>query len=90
MRVLALPSCITTACAATQAHVVATGAPGFWMGLWHGLIFPLAWFVSLFASNISVYAVPNNGGWYNFGFFLGIVFFGVGAKRGHRVVVQRR
>ena len=89
MRVLALPSCITTACAATQSHVVAAGAPGFWMGLWHGLIFPLAWIVSLFASNIAVYAVPNNGGWYNFGFFLGIVVFGVGAKRGHARVVRR-
>jgi hypothetical protein len=90
MRVLALPSCITTACAATQAHTVAAGAPGFWLGLWHGLIFPLAWIVSLFASNIAVYAVPNNGGWYNFGFFLGIVFFGVGAKRGHSRVVRGR
>ena len=87
MRAFALPACLTTACAATQqAHTVAVDAPGFWLGLWHGLIFPLAWIVSLFASNISVYAVPNNGGWYNFGFFLGIVVFGVGAKRGHTVV----
>lgn len=91
MRVLALPACITTACAATQqAHTVAAGAPGFWFGLWHGLIFPLAWIVSLFASNIAVYAVPNNGGWYNFGFFLGIVVFGVGAKRSHSVATRRR
>ena len=44
----------------------------------------------MFAPNIAIYAVPNNGGWYDFGFFLGIVVFGVGAKGGHRVVVQRR
>jgi hypothetical protein len=77
-----LPACLHTACAASQqAGAVAHGAPGFLAGLWHGLIFPRAFRVSLFASNIAVYAVPNNGGWYDFGFFLGIVVFGVGAKR---------
>ena len=88
---LALPACIKTACAASQvAAAHAAGAPGFWMGLWHGIIFPLAWIASLFTDKIGVYAVPNSGGWYDFGFFLGIVVFGVGAKGGHRVVVQRR
>lgn len=88
---IALPACLKTACAATQAAgAVAASAPGFWLGLWHGFIFPLAWIVSLFASNVAVYAVPNDGGWYDFGFFLGIVVFGVGARGGHRVVVQRR
>ena len=90
----ALPSCLLApltlgACAATQASgTVAASAPGFWLGLWHGFIFPVAWFVSLFAHNISVYAVPNDGGWYNFGYFLGIVVFGVGAK-GHTVTRDR-
>ena len=89
---LALPSCLlTTGCAATQASgAVAASAPGFWLGLWHGFIFPLAWIVSLFAPSIAIYAVPNNGGWYDFGYFLGIVVFGVGARRGSRVVVRRR
>jgi hypothetical protein len=88
---IALPACLKTACAATQAAgAVSAAAPGFWYGLWHGFIFPLAWIVSLFAPNIAVYAVPNNGGWYDFGFFLGIVVFGIGARGGHRVVVQRR
>ena len=91
MSALHLPSCLATACAATQpAGAVAAAAPGFWLGLWHGLIFPLAWIVSLFAPNIAIYAVPNNGGWYDFGYFLGIVVFGVGARRGSRVVVMRR
>lgn len=87
---MSLASCIHNACVATQAaHTVAAGAPGFWAGLWHGLIFPLAWVVSLFTNSVAVYAVPNNGGWYNFGYFLGIVVFGVGAKRGHTAVVRR-
>jgi hypothetical protein len=77
-----IPACLKTACAASQASgAVAHSAPGFFAGLWHGLIFPLAFLVSLFAPNIAIYAVPNNGGWYDFGFFLGICVFGVGARR---------
>ena len=88
---MSIADCFRTACVATQAAgAVAPAAPGFWAGLWHGLIFPLAWLISLFAPNIAIYAVPNNGGWYDFGYFLGIVVFGVGAKRGHTVVVRRR
>jgi hypothetical protein len=87
---MSLASCLHNACVAVQdAHTVAANAPGFWQGLWHGLIFPLAWVVSLFTNTVAVYAVPNDGGWYNFGYFLGIVVFGVGAKRTHTVVVRR-
>ncbi len=86
----ALPACLRNACVATQdAHAVVAGAPGFWAGLWHGLIFPLAWIVSLFTDQVAVYAVPNNGGWYNFGYFLGIVVFGVGARKTHTVYRER-
>jgi len=45
---------------------------GFWYGLWHGMILPFAWFVSLFDSDVAVYAVYNNGGWYDFGFVMGV------------------
>jgi len=62
--------------------------PGFWWGLWHGFIFPWAWIGSLFRSDIAVYAVPNRGGWYDFGFFLGITVLGggsfFGSKKGRR------
>ena len=37
--------------------------------------------LSLFMPDVAVYAVPNNGGWYDFGYFLGIVVFGVGARK---------
>jgi hypothetical protein len=78
------------ACAATQAPTaVAPGSPGFWLGLWHGFIFPVAWVISLFTDRVAVYAVPNNGGWYNFGFFLGVVVFGVGARKSHVVTRDR-
>ena len=45
---------------------------GFWGGIWHGLIAPVAWLGSLFSDDIAVWAVNNNGGWYTFGFVLGI------------------
>ena len=87
---LLVPSLALTACAATQASdAVAPQAPGFLLGLWHGFIFPVAWVVSLFSSQVAVYAVPNNGGWYDFGYFLGIVIFGVGARKTHVVYRDR-
>jgi hypothetical protein len=78
----ALLAVALTGCAATQQPAaVAPEAPGFLLGLWHGFIFPVAWIVSLFTDKVAVYAVPNNGGWYDFGYFLGIVVFGVGARK---------
>ena len=77
------------ACATQSAAAVAPAAPGFLLGLWHGFIFPVAWLVSLFVPEVAVYAVPNNGGWYDFGYFLGIVVFGVGARK-TRIVYRDR
>ena len=90
-RVLVLaPLVLLAACAAQQSgDTVAPQAPGFWLGLWHGFIFPIAWIVSLFADKVAVYAVPNNGGWYDFGYFVGIVFIGVGARKSHTVYRDR-
>jgi hypothetical protein len=86
-RVVILAAALTlAACAATQqADAIAPAAPGFLLGLWHGFIFPVAWVVSLIVPRVAVYAVPNNGGWYDFGYFLGIVVFGVGARKSHVV-----
>ncbi len=76
-------------CATQQGDAVAAAAPGFLFGLWHGFIFPVAWVISLFDTGVAVYAVPNNGGWYDFGYFLGIVVLGVGARRS-RIVYRHR
>jgi len=45
---------------------------GFLYGLWHGLTMPFSWLGSLFFDDIAIYAIYNNGGWYDFGFFMGI------------------
>ena len=77
---------LLTACASQIDAGVASGAdvPGFWWGLWHGFIFPWAWVGSLFREDIAVYAVPNSGGWYDFGFFLGITVLGGGSFFGSK------
>jgi hypothetical protein len=51
-----------------------TGAApaGFWAGLWHGIIAPITFIVSLFSDNVRIYEKNNNGRWYDFGFMLGI------------------
>jgi hypothetical protein len=44
---------------------------GFWGGLWHGFISPWSFIGSLIWDDIAMYALNNNGGWYDFGFVLG-------------------
>ena len=48
---------------------------GFWLGLWHGLISPITFVISIFSKNVRLYEVHNSGGWYNFGFVLGAGLF---------------
>lgn len=66
---------------------------GFWLGLWHGFIAPIAFLVSLFNDSVGIYEVHNSGGWYDFGFLIGISAFfsgpaGAGRSR-HRNKASR-
>ncbi len=58
--------------------------PGFLKGLLHGFILLFSFIGSLF-TDYEIYAYPNAGGWYNFGYLLGVMLFfgggGAGAKR---------
>lgn len=55
---------------------------GFLMGLWHGCISFITFVISLFNDKVNVYEIHNNGGWYNFGFVLGIMIAYGGSGRG--------
>lgn len=58
---------------------------GFWSGTWHGMITFFSFIGSLFDENIAVYAVNNNGHWYDFGFvggFFMMLRFVVGFVKG--------
>ena len=65
---------------AADGEVVA----GLLLGLWHGIIAPVTFIISLFTDNVNLYEVHNNGNWYDFGFVLGAgILFG-GGSRGAR------
>ncbi len=58
---------------------------GFWQGLWHGLICPFSFLISLFKENMGVYETHNNGNWYNFGFIIGLmIVFGGNSGAGKK------
>jgi hypothetical protein len=54
---------------------------GFWLGLWHGIIAPVTFVISLFSDKVHVYEVHNNGNWYVFGFLLGLTAIWGGGGR---------
>ena len=64
---------LLTSCAEVTPieQCVGSDPHGFWSGLWHGIIAPISFIVSLFSNEVAMYAVNNTGGWYDFGFVLG-------------------
>lgn len=54
---------------------------GFWGGLWHGIITPFSFIGSLIWDDVAVYAINNNGGWYDFGFLFGVGGLGFGSSK---------
>jgi predicted membrane protein len=85
--VLVFVMVVLSACAAGPNAMVNTAntegqVAGFWLGLWHGFISPVTFIISLFNHNVGIYEAFNNGGWYNFGFILGVmIIFGGGGNR---------
>lgn len=76
---------VVAACTATQSpDATAAATPGFLHGLWHGFIAPVTFVISLFNDAVRMYAVPNVGRWYDFGFMLGIGGFSGGVFAGSR------
>jgi hypothetical protein len=76
---------LMVACTATQPNTSPDGnLPGFWFGLWHGFIAPITFIISLFPNDLRIYAFPNTGLWYDFGFMLGISGFSGGIFAGSR------
>jgi hypothetical protein len=83
---------LLSSCAADPNPLVGSGedSPGFLMGLWHGIIVFFTFVISLFNDNVSVYEVANDGNWYDFGFFLGLMISLGGGGAGARGRRRRR
>jgi hypothetical protein len=88
-RLLFLLACLLliltlSSCAADHVDIAqcAQESPdGFWLGLWHGVIAPVTFIISLFSDSVEMYSINNNGGWYNFGFVLGAGILTVGSSK---------
>ncbi|MGA7280356.1 MAG: hypothetical protein WBZ40_01105 [Acidimicrobiia bacterium] len=77
--VLVLAACAAGANPEVGAAAEGGDVAGFWLGLWHGVIAPITFVISLFTDNVNLYEVHNNGNWYDFGFVLGAgILFGGG------------
>jgi hypothetical protein len=88
---VALLALVLTGCAPGPNPQVGTATEsgataGFWFGLWHGVIAPVTFVISLFNADVGIYEVHNSGTWYDFGFVLGLGFLvgGSGASSARR------
>ena len=68
---------------ATQPPPGGLNPPGFFHGLLHGFLILFSLIASIFTEH-RIYAFPNAGGWYDFGYFLGACAFLGGGGRGSR------
>lgn len=65
---------VLTACTAGNAQFSEQTPAGFWYGLWHGAISIITLIIHVFNESVMVYERNNSGGWYDFGFLLGVIF----------------
>lgn len=72
-------------CAAGNARFTSEVPAGFWWGLWHGIISCVTLIIGIFDHSVKVYEVDNTGGWYDFGFLVGVTLLW-----GHRTITRPR
>lgn len=60
-------------CEAGDVSFTQDNPAGFWYGLWHGIISVVSLIIHLFNESVAVYETHNTGGWYDFGFLLGVI-----------------
>ncbi len=64
-------------------HTYPTPYTNLFWGLIHGLFIIPTFFWSLFADTVTIYQAPNDGNWYNIGYFIGISII-MGGSHGAR------
>lgn len=64
---------LLSACTAGDVQFTSEGPAGFWYGLWHGIIAVITLIIHLFNDSVKVYEAHNTGGWYDFGFLMGVI-----------------
>ena len=87
---LGLLSFVLIGCMAGNPQFTVETPSGFWVGLWHGLISWLALLISIFSEQVRVYEPHNTGGWYDFGFLLGIACISGGSSHTYHCKVRAK
>lgn len=67
-----MPNILSIAGPGSKYKLPGAKPAGFLGGLWHGIIAPIIFIVSLFNPDIRIYETNNQGRFYDFGFMLGI------------------
>lgn len=82
---------LLTACTAGDPQFTSESPAGFWSGLWHGIISVVTLIIHIFNEHVLVYEVNNTGGWYDFGFLLGVIgIWGGGSHVTCKTSVERQ
>ena len=82
---------LLTSCTAGNEQFTAQTPAGFWYGLWHGVISFVSLVIHLFNDSVMVYEKHNTGGWYDFGFLLGVILvWGSGSHVSCKSAAQKR
>ena len=63
---------LVTGCAAGGPEYANTQA-GFFSGVWHGWIAPIALIWHLFDNDVRIYEINNTGIWYDVGFYIAVI-----------------
>lgn len=76
---------LLSACGA-GTDTYATDEAGFFSGVWHGWIAPIALIVHIFDDAVRIYETNNTGIWYDVGFYIAVIsgFGSLGLRRGKR------
>ncbi|HLC43351.1 MAG TPA: hypothetical protein VJO34_17210 [Methylomirabilota bacterium] len=72
--ILLIVAAVAAAGCAYQPMPNAYNPPGFFMGVLHGFMILFSFIGSLF-TDVRIYAFPNSGGWYDFGYLIGAGIF---------------
>lgn len=81
---------VVAGCAAGGGKYTGESPAGFWAGLWHGIIAVIAFFISLFTDSVRLYEIQNSGGWYDFGFLLGVLTVWGGGCKGASMASKKK
>jgi hypothetical protein len=78
-------------CTAGEPQFTPTDPANFWLGLWHGAISVVTLIIGIFEPSVLVYERNNTGGWYDFGFLLGVIsVWGGSSSAGYHRSRRRR